>query len=167
MIFSKEFRARALAFLTLGLIFGAGFGIGLAVERNLIAGTSSEDEITERTEASRENRSDERDRDDDGDDRSLIVHHVGLTPEQRVLVDETVEEFWARMREIGRKKREIDRQFNERTRQVVEEGRAAIMEHLTEEQKLRYQELLAEFDDRRGDGRRERRDSVRDDDRDR
>jgi len=156
MSFDREFRARALAVLTLGLIFGAGFGIGLAVERNLIAGAPdeprTEEQVAERGD------SDERD-----DDRGLIVEQVGLTAEQKVLVQETVDQIWERMREVTREKREVDREFNERSRQIIQEGRAAVMKHLTEEQRLEYERLLEEADERRRERRRRDGNDDRDD----
>jgi hypothetical protein len=149
MILDQGFKAKALAILTLGLVFGSGLGIGLAWDRNLIAGTP---------EAGAPMRGDDEDDQEDGSGRrTMIVEQVGLSVEQKAAVDETVVEQRQRMKVIQEEFKEIERQFNERYMAVLYDTREAIKAHLTDEQRSQYDVLLAEHDARRKEGREKRR----------
>jgi hypothetical protein len=141
MVFDHGFKAKALALLTLGLIFGAGLGIGLAWDRDLIAGATDEStQVGADEQADRERGSGE---------RTLIVEQVGLTVEQKLAIDGTIDEQRKLMRVIQEEFKEVERHFNERYRAAIHDTRELIKTHLTDEQSSQYDVLLAEFDERR------------------
>jgi hypothetical protein len=149
MFVDQGFKAKILAILTLALVFGSGMGLGLAWDRDLIAGPTDGDEQAQEDDgADREGRSGR---------REMIVEQVGLTVEQKAAVDETVVEQRQRMKVIQEEFKDIERQFNERYLGVIRDTREAIKDHLTEEQRSQYDVLLAEHDERRRERREQRR----------
>jgi hypothetical protein len=149
MFLDQGFKAKILAILTLALVFGSGMGLGLAWDRDLIAGPPDGDEKAQEDDgADQEGRSGR---------REMIVEQVGLTVEQKAAVDETVVEQRQRMKVIQEEFKDIERQFNERYLGVIRDTREAIKDHLTEEQRSQYDVLLAEHDERRRERREQRR----------
>jgi hypothetical protein len=149
MFLDQGFKAKILAILTLALVFGSGMGLGLAWDRDLIAGPTDGDEQAQEDDgADQEGRSGR---------REMIVEQVGLTVEQKAAVDETVVEQRQRMKVIQEEFKDIERQFNERYLGVIRDTREAIKDHLTEEQRSQYDVLLAEHDERRRERREQRR----------
>lgn len=112
-------------------------------------------------------------RDDDRGDRRLIVHRVGITPEQEARVDSIVDIHGDRVRELRRRmKAEYDSQFrrlrqqreaayNPRFEAVVMETRQSIRSLLTEEQAVRYDFLLDEHDRREAEREKKESESKR------
>lgn len=115
---------------------------------------------------------DAEERDGDGEDRRLIVHRVGITPEQEARVDSIVDVHGDRVRELRRRmkdeydprfhalRRERDSVYEPRFDAVLMETRRSIRSVLSEEQAVRYDSLLAEHD--RKEAERERREAERD-----
>ncbi|MDX1567499.1 MAG: hypothetical protein R3223_06850 [Longimicrobiales bacterium] len=112
-------------------------------------------------------------RDEDDDDRRLIVHRVGITPEQEARVDSIVDIHRDRVRALRRDmkdeydprfralRRERDSVYEPRFEAVLMETRRSIRSLLSEEQAVRYDSLLAEHD--RKEAERERRESSGED----
>lgn len=148
MSFDQGFRAKGLAVLTLALVFGAGMGIGLAWDRDLIAGTPESDEVSQEAERVREA---PRER------RAMIVEKVGLSVEQKSAIDETIVEQRQRMKVIQEEFKAIERQFNERYGAVIHDTREEIKDHLTDEQRDQYDILLADYDERWRERREKRK----------
>lgn len=112
--------------------------------------------------------------DDERRDRRLIVHRVGITPEQEARVDSIVDIHGDRVRELRRQmeaeydsqfrrlRREREAAYNPRFEAVVMETRQSIRSLLTEEQAVRYDSLLAEHDRREAERERREAESKRD-----
>ncbi|MFP3949023.1 MAG: hypothetical protein ACLFWG_09860 [Longimicrobiales bacterium] len=106
-------------------------------------------------------------RGDDGEDRRLIVHRVGITPEQEARVDSIVDIHGDRVRALRREmKDEYDPRFRALRQErdsiyephfeaVLLQTRRSIRSVLSEEQAVRYDSLLSEHD--RKEAERERR----------
>lgn len=148
MSFDQGFRAKGLAVLTLGLVFGSGLGIGLAWDRELIAGMPEVGEAVPEARSDTERR---RGR------RMMIVEQVGLSSEQKAAIDESVVVQRQRIKVIQEEFKAIERQFNQRYRGVLHDAREAIRDHLTDEQRSHYDGLLAEHDELRRQKREERK----------
>jgi len=148
MVFDQGFKAKVLAVLTLGLIFGSGLGIGLAMDRDLIAGTpEAGTEAADEANGGKSGRG----------NRPMIVEQVGLSASQKTAVDETVVEQRQRMKVIQEEFKVIEREFNELYMAVIHDAREAIKVHLTDEQRDEYDVLLEEHDERRRERRENRR----------
>jgi Spy/CpxP family protein refolding chaperone len=130
MSFDKGFKAKVLALLTLGLVFGSGVGLGLLWDRNLNASVPEE----VRTEA--------RDGERRTGSRSMLVEQVGLTEDQKSEIDVIVGESRRQMKALNE-------EFQPRYRAIIRETREDIKTLLTGEQRAQYDSLLAEFDARR------------------
>ncbi len=131
--------ARRTRLATVGilvLILGTGFVIGLAWERGLVAAPAgSIEEVAEVEEGS-----------DEGRRRGLIVERVGLTVEQKALVDSIVTHNRDLMRDLRR-------EYRTGHRGLIESTRTALKSALTAEQAIQYDSLLAEYDRRRREER--------------
>jgi Spy/CpxP family protein refolding chaperone len=138
MNMDSGFRAKALAFLTLALVFGSGIGMGLLWDRNLDASTPDDESVSEPAEGRERGR------------RPLLVEQVGLTLEQKAEIDLMVSESRRQMKVLNE-------EFQPRYREIISETREDIKTLLTEEQRTQYESLLADFDARRE--RRRDRDS--------
>jgi hypothetical protein len=79
--------------------------------------------------------------------RRMIVDNVGLSAVQRAEVDSLVAFHRQRMSDL-------DKEFQPRYRVVIRNLREEIKQVLTDDQRLRYDELLAEHDARRAERRR-------------
>lgn len=130
MSLDHGFKAKALALLTLGLVFGSGLGLGLLWDRNLTA-SPGEDAPTEARDGERR----------DGR-RSMLVERVGLTVDQKAEIDVIVGESRRQMKALSG-------EFQPRYRAIIRETREDLKTLLTEEQRAQYEALLAEHDARR------------------
>ncbi len=153
MAMESGLKARLVTVVVLALVFGSGVTAGLAWTRTPEEPRTVESGQAEVQGGERQVR-ERGDRSDRGE-RPLLVEQVGLTTEQKALVDEIVENSRRRMRMLEKDTRP---QFHA----IIEETRTAIKEVLTTEQLAEYEALLAERDREREDHRRERSDSSRD-----
>ena len=134
MITPSPFKARIVAATALALLFGSGVVVGLAWDQTASAGPP-EQVRTEEESRGREGR------------RRLIVDNVGLDAVQKAAVDSLVVFHRQRMSDL-------DTEFRPRYRAVIRDLREEITLVLTDDQRLRYDVLLAEHDEARAERRR-------------
>ncbi len=134
MIRPSALRAKMVAGIALVLLFGSGIVVGLAWDQT--ASASPPGEVRADRQSGRE-----RGR------RRLIVDNVGLSAVQKVDVDSLVVFHRQRMSEL-------DKEFQPRYRAVIADLREEIKQVLTDDQRRRYEVLLAERDARRAERRR-------------
>lgn len=186
----REDRTRLASVAVLFLVLATGFLLGLAWDR--AAGVLEADEGVEEamtapapaadvgdqgaTGADRDGGDDRRAEDvpaegrrrDDDRDRRLIVHGVGITPEQEARVDSIVEIHGDRVGELRRRmedeydprfrqlRQEREAAYGPRFEAILMETRRSIRSVLSEEQAVRYDSLLAEHDRREAERKRDR-----------
>jgi uncharacterized protein YbaR (Trm112 family) len=134
MIGSSALKAKMVAGASLILLFGSGVVVGLAWDQTASARTV--DEV--RTEES----SREGDR-----SRRLVVDDVGLSSVQRASVDSLVVFHRARMADLNG-------ELRTRSHGVIYDLREDIKQLLTDDQRMTYDVLLAEYDAERAARRR-------------
>ena len=134
MMVPSALRAKMVAGIALVLLFGSGIVVGLAWDRT--ASASPLEEVRPDEESRRE-----------GGRRRLIVDNVGLSAVQKVHVDSLVVFHRQRMSDL-------DTEFQPRYRAVIADLREEIKQVLTDDQRMRYDVLLAERDARRAERRR-------------
>jgi Spy/CpxP family protein refolding chaperone len=129
----EETRVKLLTAAVLLMVFGAGFAVGLALDRSFaVAGTI---EVSESAKA-----------DEQGDEpRSggSIIDQLDLSEIQRVQVDSVLDEFQRRMSTF-------QREYRPRYWALVDSSRAEVRQLLNQEQALLHDSLTAESDRRRG-----------------
>ncbi len=148
-------RMRAATLALLLLVFGVGVLAGVAGDR-LLAGDSSEllagpTHVTPEERGSGEPGTGAHDteaRDDDDDDGGerrgrAIIHRVDLADHQRATVDSVLAYYRTHVRELTDT-------YNEAYWTAVQQTRDELRAILDEEQRIRYDSLLAENDRRRG-----------------
>ena len=133
MIMPTALKAKAIAGTALVLLFGSGVVVGLAWDQTASASAPEvrEDERSER----------------EGGRRKLIVDNVGLSVVQKTSVDSLVVFHRQRMSDL-------DTEFQPRYRAVIRDLREEIKGVLTDDQRVRYDVLLAEHDAARDERRR-------------
>ncbi len=134
MITPSPFKARMVAGTALVLLFGSGVAVGFAWDQTASAGPP-EEARTEEGSRDREGR------------RRMIVDNVGLDAVQKAAVDSLVVFHRQRMSDL-------DTEFRPRYRAVIGDLREEIKQVLTDDQRLRYDVLLAERDSARAARRR-------------
>ena len=134
MITPSTLRTRMVAGSALILLFGSGIVVGFAWDQT--ASASPPGEVPE----------DEQSRGERGR-RRLIVDKVGLSTVQKADVDSLVAFHRQRMSDL-------DTEFQPRYRAVIADLRAEIKQVLTDDQRVRYDVLLAEYDATRTERRR-------------
>ncbi len=134
MITPSPFKARMVAGTALALLFGSGVVVGLAWDQTASAGPP-EEVRTEEGPRDREGR------------RRMIVDNVGLNTVQKAAVDSLVVFHRQRMSDL-------DTEFRPRYRAVIRDLREEIKQVLTDDQRVRYDVLLAEHDAARAERRR-------------
>lgn len=89
--------------------------------------------------------------------RRLIVHRVGISPAQEVLVDSIVDLHGDRVRRLRRAMEEewkrLEEEYDPRFQAVLLETRSSIRSLLSDEKAVRYDSLLAEHDRREAEKR--------------
>ena len=134
MITPSSFKARMVAGTALALLFGSGVVVGLVWDQTASAGPP-EEVRTEEGPRDREGR------------RRMIVDNVGLNAVQKAAVDSLVVFHRQRMSDL-------DTEFRPRYRAVIRDLREEIKQVLTDDQRVRYDVLLAEHDATRAERRR-------------
>ncbi len=134
MIGQSAFKAKMVAVSALILLFGSGVVVGLAWDETANASTPEEVRAEERSER-------------EGRRRRMIVDDVGLSTVQKVAVDSLVVFHRQRMSNL-------DADFRPRYRTVIADLREEIKQILTDDQRVRYDVLLAEHDAERNARRR-------------
>jgi len=137
----KAPRTRLITALLLAVVFGSGLVVGLAVDKNLVAGPA------EATAAEESDSTERR--------RVPMYEQVGPNETQKASIDSIVREHREGMKTLHREFREA---YDPRYRALLEETRLAIRGVFDPEQATAYDSLLAEYERRR----RERRDEDRD-----
>jgi hypothetical protein len=132
MITPNSSRARMVAGSALVLLFASGIVVGLAWDRTASASTP-EVGANERSER-------------EGGRGRMVVDGVGLSTVQKTAVDSLVVFHRERMSDL-------DTEFQPRYRAVIADLREEIKQVLTDDQRVMYDELLAERDDRRAERR--------------
>lgn len=122
-------RTRFLTAAVLLSVFGAGVLLGLAADSNLVA-TPAAALVEGPVEVVEE---------DKEEGRSYMWEQVGPDSAQTVRIDSIVIEHRARMDALHA---EFQANYDPRYREIVEGTREAIKEVFTEEQAVRYQEIL-------------------------
>lgn len=140
----KAPRTRLITALLLGVVFGSGFVVGLAVDTNLLAGPVDASAAEDGESEARR--------------RVPMYEQVGPNEAQKASIDSIVRVHRESMRNLHREFREA---YNPRYQAVLEGTREAIKGVLTPEQAIAYDSLLAENDRRRSE-ERARRDEDRD-----
>ena len=134
MITPSAFKAKTVAGTALVLLFGSGVAVGLAWDQTASASTPEGVRTGERSET--------------GERRHrLIVDNVGLSAVQKAAVDSLVVFHRERMSDL-------DAEFRPRYRAVIGDLREEIKQVLTDDQRGKYDVLLAEHDARRATRRR-------------
>jgi hypothetical protein len=145
---SSAFRARAATVGILALIFGAGVLSGVAGDRLLGSDTSELQAGVPEGTPPRPDMPTTRDAPDAPDARSTegrsnwLIHRVDLSDVQRVQVDSVLEFYRARIRELTDT-------YNEAYWGTVQSTRDELRAILDEDQRIRYDSLLARNDRRR------------------
>ncbi len=134
MIIPSAFKAKMVAGTALVLLFGSGVVVGLAWDQTASAVTPDEARTREASEEGRGR-------------RRMIVDNVGLSALQKAEVDSLVVFHRKRMSDL-------DTEFRPRYRAVIHDLREEIKQVLTDDQRVRYEVLLAERDARRAKRRR-------------
>ncbi len=133
MILTHDRRVRFWAASVLAGMFGAGVAVGFVASRGEPASPAGE----EVPQADR----------DSSPPRGWIIDRLDLTSDQRAGVDSVVAEYRRRMSDL-------QREYRPSFRQMMESANRALMEILTEEQRIRYDSI-----DAAAESRRERRSS--------
>jgi len=129
MIEKSALKARLVAAAALVLLFGSGVVVGLALDQTAAASTAGA--------VPREARSER-----DGGRRPMIVDRVGLSMVQKAAVDSLYSFHRQRMSDLNT-------DFRPRYRAVMNDFRVEIRQVLTDPQLVRYDVLLAEFEEER------------------
>lgn len=127
------FKARMVAGTALLLLFGSGIVVGFAWNQTASAGPTEEVRTEERSRS--------RGR------RRMIVDNVGLSAVQKSVVDSLV---------VFRRQHmsDLDKEFQPRYWALIADLREEIKQILTDDQRVRYDVLLAEHDAARAERRR-------------
>lgn len=136
----RNARTRLVTAVLLAAVFGTGFVMGLAVDRNAEAAPAVEATADEGEREERER-------------RTPMYEQVGPTPDQSVLIDSIVTEHRGSMKALQKEFRDA---YNPRYQALIESTRAAIRAVFDEAQAAQYDSLLADYDRRRAE--RESRD---------
>lgn len=128
-------RARLFALVILVVVFGAGFAVGVAVDRQVAAASDA-------PPSAASSRSGGEDHGDEPRQRRPLVERVGLSEEQRVQVDSIFHRFGGQMAEL-------QKEYRDQYWSIVDRTRGAMRSILTPEQAAIYDSLLAENDRRR------------------
>ena len=147
----RRLQTRVASVLILALVFGTGVAVGLAVDRTALADTPAET-----TGASDGDRREG----DGGRDRTPMYEQVGeLTDDQRARIDSVVTDFRETGRSLWRAQEEemepLRDRWQARFDSLVEATRSEIRAVMTEEQAERYDSLIADWERRRDERRRE------------
>ena len=134
MIVRSAFKAKTVAAIALILLFGSGVVVGLAWDQTANASTPEEVRGDARSERERAR-------------HPMIVDRVGLSVVQKATVDSLVSFHRQRMSDL-------DREFQPRYRTLIADLREEIKLVLTDDQRERYDVLLAERDAERTARRR-------------
>ena len=134
MIKQSAFKAKTVAATALILLFGSGVVVGLAWDQ--MANANTLEEVRRDTRGER-----------DGRRRRMIVDNVGLSTVQKASVDSLVSFHRQRMSDL-------DREFQPRYRTLIADLREEIKLVLTDDQRKRYDVLLAERDAEHAERRR-------------
>lgn len=121
-------RTRAATLGVLLFVFAAGVVVGFVLDRGPAEAAPGEEP---RAEAERSHV-----RGEEGP-RRVVIDRVDLTDEQRAMVDSVVEHYRARMSELSD-------EYQVRYRETIALTREAIREILDDEQRARYDSLLAQ-----------------------
>lgn len=151
-ILSGGLRARLATLAILGVVFGAGLVVGVAVDRQVVSAADAppstrpaeNDRERDRDRGDREGRDDRDDR-DDGDERrrrTPMIERVGLSETQKQEVDSIFRSWGGRMSDLHK-------EYRSHYWEVVDSTRAAMRRVLTPEQAAAYDSLVAESDRRR------------------
>ncbi len=134
MIARSAFKAKMVAASALILLFGSGVVVGLAWDST--ASASPPEEVREDTPGER-----------DGRRRRMIVDNVGLSVVQKAAVDSLVSFHRQRMSDLNT-------DFRPRYRAVIGDLTMEIRQVLTDDQRARYDVLLAEYEEEHAARRR-------------
>ena len=125
MIAQSAFKAKMVAATALILLFGSGVVVGLAWDQTANASTLEEVRGDARSER-------------EGARHPMIVDRVGLSVVQKATVDSLVSFHRQRMLDLNT-------DFRPRYRAVIGDLRVEIRQVLTDDQRARYDVLLAEY----------------------
>lgn len=134
MIAQSAFKAKMVAATALVFLFGSGVAVGLAWDQT--ANASTPEEVGRDARFEREGRR-----------RPMIVDGVDLSTVQKAAVDSLVVFHRQGMHDL-------DTEFQPRYRIVISDLREEIKQVLTDDQRVRYDVLLAEHDAERAARRR-------------
>jgi hypothetical protein len=134
MIRESALKAKTVAATALILLFGSGVVVGLALDQ--VANANTLEEVRRDTRGER-----------DGRRRQMIVDKVGLSTVQKASLDSLVSFHRQRMSDL-------DKEFQPRYRTLIADLREEIKLVLTDDQRERYDVLLAERDAERTARRR-------------
>jgi hypothetical protein len=161
MTLERDARTRLTTAVVLLLVLAAGVVLGVALERQLeakaVSGEAARDRGEERTSPERDRRPGDRARDASPRRASLLVEQVGLSEEQKEKVDSIVGYYRGQMRVLHE---EFNAIYMSRYTEILETTRNAIRAVLDDAQRVAYDSLLVEFDQRVQQPRR--RDSIGD-----
>ena len=156
MTIEPQARTHLVTALLLLLVLSSGFALGVAVDRRLAApGTAEGGEVSAAATGEEGGRRDSEARargDSTSRGRSLLVERVGLSGAQKAQVDSIVGFYRHEMRSLHV---EFDQAYNSRYREILGETREDIRAVLTEQQRMDYDSILAEADNRREQRRRD------------
>ena len=128
MISQSAFKAKMVAATALILLFGSGVAVGLAWDQTANASTPDEVRRDARSERG-------------GARHPMIVDRVGLSVVQKATVDSLVSFHRQRMSDLNT-------DFRPRYRAVIGDLTMEIRQVLTDDQRARYDVLLAEYGER-------------------
>ena len=134
MIVRSAFKAKTVAATALILLFGSGVVVGLAWDQTANASTPEEVRGDARSERERAH-------------HPMIVDRVGLSVVQKATVDSLVSFHRQRMSDLNT-------DFRTRYRAVIGDLRVEIRQVLTDDQRLKYDTLLAEYEEEHAARRR-------------
>ncbi len=134
MITRSDFKAKMVAASALILLFGSGVVVGLAWDQTANASTPEEVRGDERSETK-------------GARHPMIVDRVGLSVVQKATVDSLVSFHRQRMSDLNT-------DFRPRYLAVIGDLRVEIRQLLTDDQRLTYDALLAEYEEEHAARRR-------------
>lgn len=152
MKLEEKRRVRILSATVLLLVLGAGFALGMAVERRLEGGrlTESASQWSGDRDPAAAAGGQTAPPDSAPRRRTLLVEQVGLSADQKVLVDSIVAFYRERVRELRER---FDRQWEGEYGQILSETRATLKAVLNPQQRAAYDSLLVEADRRRQERR--------------
>jgi Spy/CpxP family protein refolding chaperone len=157
-------RTRLTTSLILLLVLATGSVLGVAIDRRLESRAAGGEDASGKAEARRsgeEQGEGERDPGASSSRRRLIVEQVGLTEAQKAKVDSIVVHYRQEMRDLEEELHaELQEAYMPRYRGLLKETREEIKGVLTPEQRMAYDSLLVEHDQRRE--QRRTRDSISD-----